>query len=146
MKKARLIVFIVCFATAIGYASSPATLNAELLEIKAKTSAETIGLVFNPEASDLEGAKVSVKTLALPATNGPTLIQNLRTIVTKVDAIYLIEGRNVTSPKLAKFVVKNAQRHDVKVFSNDPALADIPGIHIIRVSEDGSIQVQDLAD
>jgi len=143
MKK-TLLLLMLCTGWAV--AGDIATFDRELMSIKTKTSAETIGVVFNPSEADLEGIEVSVKTLALPATNGPVLIKNLRHIMSRVEAVYLVEGAGVTTPKLAKFVVKNASRHGVAVFTNDHDLSGIEGVTLVRVGEDGTVSVQEQAD
>ncbi|MDJ0836371.1 MAG: hypothetical protein QNK37_07610 [Acidobacteriota bacterium] len=140
MKKAILLIFITC---TIAYGQERLTgLDNQLKQIKSQSNAETIGIVFNPAQVDLRGEKVTVKTVALPATNGPALIQNLRAIMNKVDAIYLVKGQNVTTKKLAKYVVKSAEKKKVKVYTNDPELSEIPGLGLIQVAGDGSVAVQ----
>lgn len=141
MKKTLLLLISIFALTAS--AGDATTFNAELLTIKSQTSAETIGVVFNPSDANLEGVQVSVKTLALPATNGPFLIKNLRTIMNKIQAIYLVEGNGVTTPKLARFVVKNAQRYGVTVYTNDAELEGIEGVNLVRVDADGAIVVEE---
>ena len=109
-------------------------LGQHLDAIKADADVEvrTIGLIFNPEDVDIEGAKVGVKTLAVPATNGPQLITHARNIIGRVEAVYLIKGKSVTTPKFAKFVAKLAGRKGVGVYTNDPDLEGLEGIQLIR--------------
>ena len=144
MKKAIVLIFITC---SILYGQGRVnSLDSQLKQIQSQTNAETIGIVFNPAQVDLRGEKVTVKTVALPATNGPALIQNLRAIMNKVDAIYLLKGQNVTTKKLAKYVVKSASKKNVKVFTNDPKLSGIAGLGLVQVAGDGSVAVQYAAE
>ena len=107
-------------------------LGEQLDAIKTKTgNVETIGLIFNPEDVAIEGARVNVKTIAIPATSGTVLIKNARSMVGRVEAIYLIKGRSVTTPKFAAFVVKLASKKNVMVYSNDSSLAGVEGVNLI---------------
>ncbi len=99
---------------------------------------ETVGIIYNPEEVAIDGARVRVKTIAVPATNGPLLIKNARSIVGRVEAIYLLEGRSVTTPKFASFVVKLASKKGVRVFTNDPKLMDLEGIQVLSSSTSGA--------
>jgi len=111
-------------------------LGAQLDAIKEKTgNVETIGLIFNPEDVAIEGARVSVKTIAVPATSGTVLIRNARSMIGRVEAIYLIKGRTVTTPKFASFVVKLASRKGVVVYSNDISLSEVEGVNLIAEQE-----------
>jgi len=142
MKKTMLAIFVACSVSL--YAQETMNgLGDQLDQIKAQVpNASVIGIVFNPQDTDISGQKVSIKTLALPATSAPMLVKNMRLIIKKVDAIYLLKGKNVTSQRLASFVLKNASKRDVKVFTNDPALAQLPGMGFVQVDDDGSYAVQ----
>lgn len=145
MKKTILLTVFALFAATVTAADQLEGLNTQLLKIKAETSAETIGIVFNPATVNLTNRNVSVKTLALPATNGPVLIQNLKTIIKKVDALYLIKGDKVTAEKLAKYIVKNAAKYNVRVYSNDEKLAGVAGLTLIRKNADGAFTFESAA-
>ena len=110
-----------------------------------KTNTEglkTVGLIYNPKNTSVEGMKVSVSTLALPATSGPALIQNARTVLGRVEAVYLIKGDLVTKDKFATFIAKQAAKKGVAVFTNDPGLDGIKGIRLIEPGSAGSFVVK----
>ena len=120
------------------------TLDAELHAITDKVAGvETIGLIFNPKDVALEGTPVTLKTLAVPATNGAVLIKNARAIMGRVQVVYLLKGKIVTTPKFAGFIVKLAKKKGIKVFTNDPGLKDVAGVSLVAVNSAGAFQAAD---
>ncbi|MDJ0841164.1 MAG: hypothetical protein QNK37_31925 [Acidobacteriota bacterium] len=136
------LLFILCLP--LGAQDRLPTLDAQLRAITTTAAdVDTVGLIFNPKDVALEGTQVTVKTLAVPATNGPVLIKNARAIMGRVQAVYLVKGKIVTTPKFASFIVKLAQKKGIGVYTNDPDLKDVDGVNLVAANSAGNFRVAD---
>jgi len=137
----KIMIFGLLFSMT-AYAQQQLVELGEQIDAIAGDSAEpvnTIGLFFNPDEVDIQGARVGIKTIAVPASSGPLLIKNARGVIGRVEAVYLIKGRSVTTPKFASFILKLAARKGVGVYTNDLDLRNIAGIRLVEKNGSGYV-------